>query len=184
MTKTVDQIIDELIGREGGYSDHPSDRGGPTRWGITQQVARAFGYMGNMNVLPRSTAVEIYRKRYWDQPGFGAVSAVLPAVAIELFDIGVNMGQAVACKFLQRSLNLLNRGGAGWPDIAVDGQIGAMTIDALRRYSSQRGALASPVLIKCLNGLKFARYVDITEARAANEDFFFGWVANRIGGVS
>ncbi|MES2753138.1 MAG: glycosyl hydrolase 108 family protein, partial [Pseudomonadota bacterium] len=28
-------LIDAVIGREGGYSNHPADRGGPTRWGVT-----------------------------------------------------------------------------------------------------------------------------------------------------
>lgn len=184
MTKTVDQIIDELIGREGGYSDHPSDRGGPTRWGVTEQVARAYGYQGNMNVFPRAAAIEIYRKRYWEEPGFARVAEIFPDAAIELFDTGVNMGQAVAARFLQRSLNCLNRGGAGWPDIKVDGAIGTMTLDACKRFKAQRGALSQAVLLRCLNGLQLARYVEITEARAANEDFFFGWVANRIGAVS
>ena len=37
----VDERIDELIEREGGYVCHPADRGGPTRFGITEAVARA-----------------------------------------------------------------------------------------------------------------------------------------------
>ena len=59
----VDQLIDELIDREGGYVNHPADRGGPTCWGVTQQVARAYGYIGDMRALPRSTAVRIYNLR-------------------------------------------------------------------------------------------------------------------------
>ena len=35
----IDQLIDDVIGREGGYSDHPADKGGPTKWGITEAVA-------------------------------------------------------------------------------------------------------------------------------------------------
>ena len=40
----VEELIDELIEREGGYANHPADRGGPTRFGITEAVARAHGY--------------------------------------------------------------------------------------------------------------------------------------------
>ncbi len=29
---TADQIIEGILGKEGGYVDHPSDKGGPTRW--------------------------------------------------------------------------------------------------------------------------------------------------------
>ncbi|HGV4401999.1 TPA: glycosyl hydrolase 108 family protein, partial [Klebsiella pneumoniae] len=45
---TADQIIEGILGKEGGYVDHPSDKGGPTRWGITQTIARAHGYTGDM----------------------------------------------------------------------------------------------------------------------------------------
>jgi Glycosyl hydrolase 108 len=44
----IDQLIDDVIGREGGYSNHPADRGGATRWGVTEAVARAHGYRGDM----------------------------------------------------------------------------------------------------------------------------------------
>ena len=37
----VNELIDELIEREGGYANHPADKGGPTRFGITEAVARA-----------------------------------------------------------------------------------------------------------------------------------------------
>jgi lysozyme family protein len=39
----ITDLIDRLIAREGGYVDHPADRGGATRWGITVAVARANG---------------------------------------------------------------------------------------------------------------------------------------------
>lgn len=50
---TIDQMIDALIDREGDYVNHPADRGGPTRFGITEAVARAHGYAGPMALLPR-----------------------------------------------------------------------------------------------------------------------------------
>ena len=57
-------LIDPLLDREGGYVNHPSDRGGPTAYGITQAVARANGYYGPMRALPREEAVAIYRRLY------------------------------------------------------------------------------------------------------------------------
>jgi lysozyme family protein len=48
-----DRLIDELIEREGGYVNHPGDKGGPTRFGNTEAVARAQGYTGPMALLPR-----------------------------------------------------------------------------------------------------------------------------------
>src|SRR3546814_10787624 len=54
--------------RSGGYVDHPNDRGGPTNFGITQAVARANGYLGEMRKLPRETAKAFYRAIYWAGP--------------------------------------------------------------------------------------------------------------------
>lgn len=44
--------------------DHPADRGGPTRWGLTEAVARRNGYDGPMRALPRSVAADLYRRLY------------------------------------------------------------------------------------------------------------------------
>ena len=60
----IDQLIDDIIGREGGFSDHPADRGGATRWGITEAVARAHGWTGPMREFPRAEAEAIYRRIY------------------------------------------------------------------------------------------------------------------------
>lgn len=177
----IDALIDEVIGREGGYSNHPADRGGPTRWGVTEQVARAYGYVGDMKQLPRPVAAAIYRRRYWSDVKFDRIAAIMPRIGAELFDTGINMGPAVAGGFLQRALNGLNRNAAGWPDLAVDGMIGAMTIAAANAFWRERGDVGEAVLLKALDALQGERYFAITEARPANEAFLYGWLANRIG---
>src|SRR3546814_3701756 len=40
----IEGMIEATIGKEGGYSNHPADKGGPTMWGITERVARKNGY--------------------------------------------------------------------------------------------------------------------------------------------
>ena len=92
----IHDLIDEVIARESGYSHHPADRGGPTNMGITQAVARANGYAGDMKAMPRSVAEGIYRRLYWDQPGYAFVAEMSGSVAAELFDTGVNMGVGTA----------------------------------------------------------------------------------------
>ena len=77
----VDGLIDALIEREGGYVDHPADRGGPTCFGITEAVARAHGYAGRMANLPRDEAAAIYRRLYWLRPRFDEVARRAPRVA-------------------------------------------------------------------------------------------------------
>jgi lysozyme family protein len=176
----IAELLEDLLRKEGGFVDHPDDRGGATNFGITVAVARDAGWNGPMHDLPRALALQIYRRRYWTHPGFDRVAAVMADVAAELFDTGVNMGPGVAAGFLQRALNALNRRGADWPDIMVDRRIGPATIDALRRFKAVRGAAAEPVLMKALNALQGARYIEIAESRQANESFVFGWLSSRV----
>ncbi len=178
----VNRLIDRVIGVEGGYSNHPSDRGGPTRWGVTEQVARAYGYQGDMRAFPRPMAVEVYRKRYWEEPGLNRIADLCPALAAEMFDTGVNMGTSIPGRFLQRSLNALNQGASLYPDIPVDGRIGAMTIASLKGLIQRRGKTgAEVVLLRLADAMQAVRYVEICEGREASEDFLFGWIMNRVG---
>lgn len=178
---TIDELIEEAIAREGGYSNHPADRGGPTRWGITQAVARRHGFTGDMRVFPRDEAAAIYRRLYWLHPRFAEVAKRAPTLAAELFDTGINMGPAVAARFLQRALNALNRTEKDYPDIAVDGVTGPATLAALDAFLGHRGAAGETVLIKAVEALQGERYLALAERRPANEAFLYGWLANRIG---
>ncbi len=181
MTRTVDDLIEELIEREGGYVDHPADRGGPTRWGITQAVARRQGYMDDIRHLPQSDAAAIYKRLYWIAPGFDKVAILAPGLAEELFDTGVNMGTGTATGFLQRALNALNRNGQDYGDIVVDRRIGPATLIALAAFFRQRGAGGQAVLLKAVEALQGAHYVRLAETRPSQEAFLYGWLANRIG---
>lgn len=174
-------LIDELIEREGGYSHHPADRGGPTNWGITQGVARDNGYAGDMRTMPRAVAESIYRRLYWERPGYAFAAEIAPEVAAELFDTGVNMGPAVATGFLQRALNALNRNQKDYPDLKVDRMIGAKTLGALGAFMALRGSAGECVLLKAVEALQGERYIALAESRPANEAFLYGWLANRIG---
>jgi lysozyme family protein len=177
--------VDGLIEREGGYSNHPADKGGPTRFGITEAVARAHGYAGAMADLPQGEAAAIYRRLYWLRPRFDEVAERTPRVAAELFDTGANMGPAVATTFLQRALTALNRGGKDYPDLTPDGRIGPMTIAALDSFLEARGAKGGEtVLLRALEALQGERYLRLAEKRPANEAFLYGWLANRIGSNS
>lgn len=112
-----DKAFDRLLGHEGGFVDHPRDPGGATRWGITQRVARAYGYAGDMRSFPVTDAKRIARTDYWD-----AVRAdeMPDAVRFDLFDAAYNSGVEQATKWLQRA--------AGAAD---DGIIGTKTLHAV-----------------------------------------------------
>jgi lysozyme family protein len=177
---TKDKIIAAIVGREGGFVDNPDDRGGATRWGVTERVARAHGYTGPMRDLPRETAVAIYEADYWTGPRFDQVHAISSAIAEELCDTGVNMGPSVPAKMLQRWLNVFNLKGTLYPDLAADGQIGPRTITALQLFLKARGKEGETVLLKALNSSQAARYLELAEQREANETFVYGWVKERV----
>ncbi|MBG2668745.1 putative peptidoglycan-binding domain-containing protein, partial [Klebsiella michiganensis] len=58
--------------------------------------------------------------------------------------------------------------------------IGNITIAALKSYLAVRGKDGEVTLLKALNCSQGARYLELAEARAANEDFLYGWVKERV----
>ncbi len=178
---TIEKLIEDVIAIEGDYSNHPADRGGPTRWGVTEAVARRHGYPGDMRHFPYAEAVVIYKRNYWLRPGFDKISKHAPQLAEELFDTGINMGPGVAISFLQRALNALNRNGHDFPDIKADRKIGPQTIGALEQFLQKRRTSGETVLLKAVEALQGERYIKLAEQRPANEAFLYGWLANRIG---
>jgi lysozyme family protein len=178
------QAIESVIGREGRYSADPADRGGATAWGITEAVARDAGWTGAMADLPREAAVAIYRRRYWSAPGLDRIAALDTALAERLLDIGVNMGPATGIRFLQRALNVLNRQGAAFADIAVDGAFGPATEAALASFLHSRGDDGGRVLRGMITAQQAVHYIEIAERDPTQEAFEFGWQLNRaLGGL-
>ena len=113
-----DKAFDDLLANEGGYSDNPHDPGGRTMYGITEDVARAEGYKGDMRMLSKQSAQAIYRRLYWadwfdDLPY---------QVAFALFDTAVNSGTGQAARILQRTLG-----------VAVDGVVGPKTKEVMQQ---------------------------------------------------
>lgn len=176
----IEEALDRLIAKEGGYSNNPLDSGSETIWGVTARVARANGYTGSMKAMSRDQAKAIYRSQYWIKPGFADVSTLSAAIAEELFDTGVNMGPGVASEFLQRSLNALNDRATRYADIAVDRDIGPATLRSLKAYLAGRGKEGEVVMLRALNSLQGERYISLAEKRQANEAFLYGWLRTRV----
>lgn len=126
-----DQSFEKLIGHEGGFVDHKSDPGGATNYGVTQAVARANGYMGDMRDFTLAASKAIYRRQYWD-----AVRAdELPAeVRFDVFDGAVNSGVGQSIRWLQRAAGA-----------EADGVLGPQTLAAV-------GALPGPIVAARYNG--------------------------------
>jgi len=107
---SYDLSLTRLLRDEGGYTDHPSDPGGPTNFGITLADARRY-WKGNATAddvrsLPQTVARKIYRERYWDALRCDELPA---GVDYAVFDYGVNSGIGRAGKVLRRVLALPDR---------------------------------------------------------------------------
>ena len=117
-----DRAFDIILKVEGGYSDDPRDPGGKTRYGITEAVARQYGYRGDIRNLPLDVAKTIYRRGYWD----ACLCDQLPwPLSCYVFDCAVNQGPDVARRLLQAAL-----------DTTQDGHLGPTTI-RLAKQSNQ-----------------------------------------------
>ena len=158
---TTDQILDDLIRREGGYVHDPVDRGGPTNYGITQRTLRAWRGQSvtaaDVRRLTRDEARAIYRRRYVDAPGFATLPDPLRA---QVIDDAVLSGPRHAVKDLQRAI-----GG-----VTVDGQLGPQTRAALR----QQGVAGVHARLLQVRAARIGRIVhrDPSQARFLN-----GWLA-------
>lgn len=178
---TFEEAFAEVVGIEGRYSNDPNDSGGETMYGITIAVARAYGYMGPMASMPLAVAHDIYDRRYWAKLHCDEAANIAGArIAKELFDTGVNLGVLRSGTFLQRALNALNKQGTYYADVVVDGDVGPMTIAALREYMRRRGVPGATVLLRALNSLQGEHYVSLAEKRQKDEDYVFGWFSNRV----
>ena len=175
------ELIRQLIDtKEKGYVNDKDDSGGPTKYGVTQEVARAFGYYGDMKDMTYDLAVTIYSKLYWDSLKLTKISQLSNRIAEELFDTGVNLGIEKSAKFLQKSLNVLNYNQKYYNDLVVDGLIGPITIYALKRYLQKRPESGETVLYSMLNCLQGSFYVKLAEKRKKDEKFIFGWFKKRV----
>lgn len=183
MTPRVEAAIDRVIEREGGFVDHPNDRGGPTMYGITVNIAKENGYFGAMPDLPRNLARNIYRKRFISAPSFDRVLAISPAVGEELIDTGINMGPGRASIFFQEWLNGFNLQGKTYSDLFVDGRIGNDTLKAFIAYLDKRGDEGELVMVAALNSTQGEFYRNIAKQDQTQEDFLYGWIRTRVLGL-
>lgn len=180
MTDAFSVVAGMLLKIEGGFVDDPDDSGGATNWGITEALAREYGYTGRMADMTRDDALGIYRRAFWEPINGTALYAVSAPIAGEVFDTAVNCGRVAAVRMLQRCLNALNDGATLYDDIAVDGRLGNRTIEALGRCLHARGADGVTVILRGQNALQGSHYIELAEARPKDERFLYGWLLNRV----
>lgn len=100
---SYDEALRRLLAHEGGYSNHPSDPGGPTNFGITifdyRKYVNPNGTAADVRAMPVEVAKKIYREKYWNVMRGDELPA---GVDYCIFDYAVNSGTGRAPKVLQR----------------------------------------------------------------------------------
>lgn len=176
----VGSILASIIFYEGGYSDDPDDPGGKTKYGITERVAREYGYSGSIEDLTQEQANRIYTELYVDQPHFNLLLEISPAVGHKLIDAGVNVGTMRVSLWFQQTLNAFSRDGADYKKIPEDGVIGKKTIEAYQALEKKRGKVkACELVLKALDGQQSSYYLKLT----AYSKYTVGWVDNRVENI-
>lgn len=180
----------KTAGHEGGYSNHPSDRGGETYrgiarnrwqswegWEIVDRLRKESDFPANLEIDPdlSGLVVKFYHDNFWVQ--IMGDSIPTQGISDELYDTSVNMGTGQAIKFLQQSLNVLNRNQRDYMDVKPDGKIGQQTLGALSAYLGGKGN-TEELLLKVMNLYQGCRYLDIM-ADPSQEVFARGWL-NRV----
>jgi lysozyme family protein len=155
-----DDAFAHVIGVEGDYSNHEDDRGGPTKYGITQDTLSSYrGKSVSVNDVKNLQITEaklIYRSRYWNPISGDSIKSNL--VATIIFDQAVNRGVSTAAQSIQAILG-----------VKVDGVIGPKTIEALNNSSPKTTAFK----FICEAQEHYARIVQRNNSQAV---FLVGWL--------
>ena len=159
-----ERIFDYLLIVEGGYSNDKHDKGGKTKYGIIEEVARDFGYKGDMQDLTIDFAKNIYLKKYY--LGNKLDKVVNDKMALSICDWAVNSGRN-GIKNAQAALNRI----AG-TNLELDGIIGNKTLEALNTVDSEK-------FLEVYHNLQRIYYRAKVEADRTQERFLTGWL-NRV----
>lgn len=109
----IENSIDYVLTNEGGskYTNHPSDPGGPTKWGVTLATLSHWRSQkcaaDDVKNLSKEEATRIYKAKYWDALALDSVAH--QGVATALFDIAVNRGPATARAYASFVCNRLGK---------------------------------------------------------------------------
>lgn len=132
MQNNFEKALALVLEDEGGWSDHPQDKGGATMKGVTQAVYDSYRKVRgrgpqSVKFISEQELRAIYKFQYWDK----VHGDFLPSgLDYAVFDFAVNSGVSRASKYLQAVLG-----------VAQDGVIGARTLAAISNPISAINAL-------------------------------------------
>lgn len=166
----VTQMISKIIQAEGGYVDHPHDKGGPTKWGITQKTLSLWRgknmTKADVQALTKFDAISIYYFKYYVKPGINELAQPIQPI---MLDMSINHGHVNAIKMLQRTLNRFGY----LPDTGIDGLIGFNTLKAVREALLE----LADIFIFALVDTRIAFYKAIINQDPSQKVFEKGWLA-------
>jgi len=166
----VEEMIGDILRREGGFVDHPADRGGPTKFGITLRTLAASRGMQPQDLTPTDVrrmsedeARQIYRSRYFTKPKIDQLPGLLQPL---VFDMSINHGPGTAIKLLQQVLSDAGQ------SCSVDGGIGDETVDCANAAAAALGK----ALVNRLVDKRIALYRAIVSGDPSQGVFLKGWL--------
>jgi len=174
---------------EGKYSNDSTDRGGETYkgiarnrnpnwsgWKIVDKYKSQPNFPKNMysDAQLENSVKSFYKELYWNINKLDEFTS--QSIANEVYDTGVNMGTSKAIKFLQLSLNVLNRNGSTYPDISENGKMGSDTLKALNFFIAKG---EEQFIRKIFFILRGNYYIELMVRDSTQEKFCRGWL-NRI----
>lgn len=131
---------------EGGFVEHPADRGLATKNGISLRFLKLLplvdadingdGHIDEQDIrgLSSSHRIHIFKKYFWDFYNLDQVRHKL--IAIKLYDTLVHMRSITAVRILQRALRACEH------PVVEDGLLGPQTFGAVNDIVSQKNLLA------------------------------------------
>jgi len=187
-TDAFSEAVQHILDAEGGYVNHPKDKGGETYKGIARKfwpdwegwrkvdrLSRGFRktkFPQNLedDAVLQTLVQDFYRVNFWNAVEGDRVNKISRKIALELFDTAVNQGRRSAVKYLQQAI--INCSYGLGINIKADGVIGDKTIAALETLCP---AYESAVY-KSMNGEQYLKYVRICEKDESQKVFFRGWM--------
>lgn len=168
-------LIGKILEAEGGFVNHPDDRGRATNRGIcwdtwTQTAESILGKdptLGNLKDLTEGEAAQIYKQEYWDKMNLDSIEN--KSLQHMIFDGGVNHGTGTSARMVQESINAL--GG----QVKVDGALGPKTAEAINKLDPE-------ALFNQIKERRYAHYDKIIEDNPTQEVFRNGWY-KRVGRI-
>lgn len=164
-----------------GRSNRAVDRGGDTYRGITRKnfpKCEVWKIIDSGAMDTKIKELDVIVKQFYYENFWNVVCREeFPLIInVELFDSAVNFGTGTVIKWLQRSLNILNRCHTNYTNMDVDGVLGATTIKIMNQYLAREKNDGPRLLHDILNLMQGSNYIRIVEGDETQEYNLRGWL--------